>query len=311
MIINMHSHLIHRNMWSEHFWDSSVKIFSKSMNIAADLLINTMLPQMTSANAERYVNALDEAGIDKGLVTGIDFGLSAAGEAKWSVEELNSWVASEIAEYPDKLYGLCGVDPRRGERAIKLVEKAINEWGMKGVKFYPPCGFYPNDPGFFPFYEKCIELDVPIFSHTAVYVPPLMEGIFGDPIYLDSVAAKFPDLKIVLVHLGGESWVHQAIEIIMARPNVFGEISGQQVRMLTDPKKLVKILKRFFLGPGLLNDKIMFGTDWPLLEGDITDKQYLERFKQLPETAQEYGINFKRSDIRKFLGKNAMKLLKL
>ena len=105
---------------------------------------------------------------------------------------------------------------------------------MKGVKFYPPCGFYPNDPAFFPFYEKCVELDIPIFSHSATGSPPFLEGIYADPIYFDSVAAKFPDLKIVLVHLGGWSHVLKSIEIINARPNVYGEISGHQGRLLNE-----------------------------------------------------------------------------
>jgi len=65
-------------MWSEHFWDTTINIYSKAMNVSKELLINTVLPQISNANAENYVIAMDEAGIDNGLVMGVDYGLSTA-----------------------------------------------------------------------------------------------------------------------------------------------------------------------------------------------------------------------------------------
>jgi len=82
----------------------------------------------------------------------MDFGLSKAGEPQWSIEEINHWIASQAEEFSDRLLALCAVDPRRGKRAIKLLEKAVLEWDMKGVKLHPTVGFYPDNPEFFPFY---------------------------------------------------------------------------------------------------------------------------------------------------------------
>jgi len=73
-----------------------------------------------NANAENYVGVLDDASIDKGLVMGVEYGMSMAGEAKWSVEEINKWVVNQISDYPDKLDSLCWVDPRRGDRTFFL-----------------------------------------------------------------------------------------------------------------------------------------------------------------------------------------------
>ena len=314
MIINVHSHLIHRNMWSEYFWDQSANIFSEAMNVPKDVLIKTLLPRISNAYAERYVEAMDDAGIDVGIVNGTDWGKSAAGEAKWSVEEQNQWVYQQVSEYPDKLYAICAVDPRRGDKAIKLVEKAVNEWGMIGVKFHPTAGYYPDNPEFHPFYKKCVELKVPVFSHTSVFSVPLMEGKYADPIYLDSVAARFPDLKIVMLHFGGLPWIRNCVEIMNARQNIYAEISGWQTRALFEVESFLKLLNSVFQSKSLLaplKDRIMFGSDWPLMNTAMEDKEWVEWVKNIPEKAQEYGLKFKRSDIKNLLGLNAKKLLNL
>ena len=314
MIFNTHSHLMHDNATSEFYADGMANEFSKALNVPKEILLqNFNIAEM--ANLGNYIKAMDDAGIDKGLVMGVDFGLSVAGEAKWSIEEINQWVANQVAEYPDKLYALCAIDPRRGVRAIKLLEKAVEEWGMKGVKFYPTCGFYPDDPKFFPFYERCVELEVPIFSHTAIVTTPLMESKYADPIYLDSIAAKFPDLKIVLIHFGGGYWTLKCAEIMSTKPNVYADISGHQNKAFYGTEQFLRLLENLF-GPNTygfypVKHKLMFGTDYPMFENFLKDKDWVEWVKNIPEKAKEYGIKIKRSDVRNLLGENAKKLLKV
>lgn len=315
MIINMHSHLIHKNMWSEKFFKAMVKTIAMGLNQPEDLVEKAIMPGITKTNAEGYVKAMDKGGIDKGLLMGVDFGLSPAGEAKWSVEEMNHWIADQANEYPDKLKALCAVDPRRGEKAINLVEKAVTEWGMVGVKFHPTSGFYPDDPAYFPLYEKIVELDVSLHSHTSLFSVSLMSGKYADPIYLDGVAAKFPDMKIVLVHFGGPAeWISKCLVTMSARPNVYAELSGHQTSVKYYEKEFIEnlsvILKMIGVTSGAFNERIFFGTDWPLLEHVIKGKKFVEWFKNLPEKAKEYNINIKQRDIRKILGENAQKFLK-
>ena len=316
MIFNAHSHLIHKDMISEVYADAQLSEFSKGLNIPKEVLLKNPDPNLTMGSAKRYVKAMDDAGIDKGLVMGIDSGLFDAGKAKWSVEEMNQWVANQVAEYPDKLYALCGIDPRRGDRAIKLLEKAVEEWGMKGVKFYPVCGFYPDDPKFYPFYQRCVELEVPVFSHTAIITMPLMESKYADPIYLDSVAAKFPDLKIVLIHLGGGYWTQKCIEIMSQRPNVYADISGHQNKMVYGTEQFIRLLANVLgqnsFGFFPIKHKLMFGTDWPAFDlPPFKDKLWVDWVKNIPEKAKDYDLNIKRSDIKNLLGNNALKLLNL
>ena len=316
MVINVHAHLAHRNMWSDTFWDFVAENFSKALGVPKETMVEQMLPVYWASNADAFVQVMDAAGVEKALVMGVDYGvMPEVGEAKWSVEEMNQWVAKQADEYPDKLAALCAVDPRRGERAVKLVEKAVEEWGMKGVKLHPTAGYYPDDPVCYPLYEKCVELGVPIHSHTAATITAPMESKYADPIHLDSVAAKFPDLKIILIHFGGLAWNQKATEIMTSRPNIYAEISGHQVAAVGMPQHWLSNLRGILDVPALLGpplrDRITFGTDWPYLVTVLGDDVCVNHIKNLPEKGKEHGIKFTQEEVKKILSENAKKILNL
>nr|MDO8098586.1 amidohydrolase family protein [Candidatus Njordarchaeota archaeon] len=315
MIVNVHAHLAHKDMWADTFWGFVAGSFSKALGIPKDLVTRQLLPQIWASNAKAYVNVLDKAGIDKAIVTGVDYGMSVVGEAKWSVEEMNEWVAKQADEYPDKLVGLCAVDPRRGDRAVRLVEKAVKEWGMKGVKFHPTAGYYPDDPAYYALYKKCVDLNVPLFSHTAALITAPLESKYADPIYLDSVAAKFSDLKIVLLHFGGLSWTLKCAEIMTARANLYTEISGHQMAAVAMPQHELTTLRNLLDVPALLGsslkDRIMFGTDWPYLTSVMGDDAWVGWVRKIPENGKKYGLKFTQEEVSKILGENARRILKL
>ena len=125
MIINTHGHIEHKNCSSEVSHEFLVNSISKTMGIPKEKIYENVLPQIWACDAEMHVKAMDEAGIDRALIMTVDMGMNEdVGEANWTIEEKNQWVVKQAAEYPDKLYTLCAVDPRRGEKAIKLAKKA-------------------------------------------------------------------------------------------------------------------------------------------------------------------------------------------
>src|SRR4030066_106376 len=81
-------------------------------------------------------------------------------------EGIKRAIAEMMAKkYPGRVYSLFAIDPRR-PGGVKLFEKAVTEWNAIGLNFYPPWGFYPNDPICYPFYQKALDLGVPVSIHT-------------------------------------------------------------------------------------------------------------------------------------------------
>lgn len=174
-------------------------------------------------------------------------------------------VIKAAEEFPDRIFGLYGVNPRSGMDGVAELEEAVKEHGFKGIHIHPHgFGFPPNHAYYFPFYAKCQELEVPAvlsMGHSLEPVP--ME--FGRPIHLDEVALYFPKLKIVCAHTGWP-WVEEAIALAARHPNVFIGTSAYA------PKYWKPEMVRF-LDSRRGHDKVMWGTDWPLIKHEESLQQ--------------------------------------
>jgi len=178
----------------------------------------------------------------------------------------NDYVAKLAKDYPDAFLGAWAcIDPWKGKAAVDELERAIKELGMIGLKFQQVAqGFFPDDKRFYPLYETCSALKVPVQFHTGTTgVGAGGPGGFGyklkytKPIpHLDDVAADFPNLTIIGCHAAWP-WQDEMIAVLLHKGNFFNELSGWS------PKYFTPQLKREIAGR--LQDKFMFGTDYPTL----------------------------------------------
>lgn len=211
----------------------------------------------------------------------------------------NDYVASLVKRFPQAFIGFfAACDPWKGKAAIEEIERAAKELGAIGVKFQQAIQeFYPNDRRFYPIYEKCVELKLPVLFHCGT--TGAGAGLPGGggfrlkytrPIpYIDDVACDFPDLTIIMAHPGWP-WVEEQIAVLLHKANVFLDLSGWAPRYFPDSLKR-EINTR-------LQDKVMYGSDYP----DIPPKRWLEEF--------EAG-GYKSEVIEKVLYKNAIRILNL
>jgi predicted TIM-barrel fold metal-dependent hydrolase len=209
----------------------------------------------------------------------------------------NDYVAGVAHQYPDQFIGFASVDPWKGAWAVNELERAVKELGLRGLKLHPTTqAFYPNDPRFYPLWAKCVELGIPIISHsgqTGVGARTPGGGgyklKYAHPMLLDDVAADFPDLTIIMAH-PAVPWQEEQLAVAMHKANVYIDLSGWS------PKYFRPILVQYM--GSLLQDKVLFGSDYPVL----MPERWLNDFEKLdlkPEVRQ------------KILLDNARKLLKL
>ncbi len=177
----------------------------------------------------------------------------------------NDYVASLRTRFPDAIPGAWAcVDPWKGEAAAAEITRAVRDLGMTGVKFHGVAqAFFPDDRRFYPLYETCRALKVPVQFHTGT--TGLGAGTPGGmglklkytrPIHLDDVAADFPDLTVIGCHASWP-WQSEMIAILLHKANVYMETSGWSPRYFT-PELKKEIA-------GRLQDKVMFGSDYPVL----------------------------------------------
>ncbi len=168
------------------------------------------------------IREMDEAGIDKAVIVAADYS-SAYG----TVVVTNEDVARMAKLHPDRFIPFCSVDPSFGRVAVDKLEFAVTELGARGLKLVPPMqGFRFDDPRHEPLWRKAAELDIVVWTHAAHQSStPGTDARLGQPILVEPVAMKFPNLRIVLGHCGFP-WVWESWSLAVRYPNVYVDISA-------------------------------------------------------------------------------------
>lgn len=227
---------------------------------------------------EDLISSMDEAGIDYSLLIadGTVGGTTSAEEA------------IKICEKYPRLKAIGNFEYSNLDRNKRLIEY-LNQGKIHGVKFYPGYeNFFPQDEKIFPFYEQCEKLGKPVIFHTGL----LMEGLSGllrqvQPLNIDDVANKFPNLKIVMAHFGNP-WIIDTVAVLHRNKNVYIDLSGYFEIFKPIPKKDIRYLIQdiTFIKNWVGFKKMLFGTDWPL----YSQKEYLGAVKQIPMTTGEKDL---------------------
>lgn len=306
MIIDSHVHWVVQEWVGERFWQAWVWLTSR-LSGRDEERIRRRLPDFWDPGGEKLVSEMGEAGIDLSIIFPMDFGLAAnVGEAPVSISEVNKAYADLSAKHPQKLVALAGVDPRRKEAPF-LVETAIKDWKMRGLKIHPATGFYPCDPVAYPLYETVEKFGLSVIIHTGQAMHPLYSQ-YAQPVYVDKAAADFPGINFIMAHMG-YGWYPEAISLAANKPNLYLDLSGWQREFHSSPVALYSALRLALntLGKG----RILFGSDWPFFKLLMSQKKWVETLKNLQSSGGGAGFHFTEDEILAIMGENAKRLFKL
>jgi predicted TIM-barrel fold metal-dependent hydrolase len=288
-----------------HTWTRDIisKRDLESRRIAAERLERDPVFDSTIDDLRDAMNA---SGVERAVVLPIDSAFHQ--EMPLSLTEKTDWHVNEVEGSSD-VVTFVGIDPRRGEEGLKELERAVREKGCRGWKMYPPNGFYPDDKEFDPYYTLSVDLDIPILIHQG-FTPRHKHVKYARPVYVDRIAADFPDLKIILAHVGFP-WQDETLMIAAKNPNVSVDVSGWQAIAATVPMKVFQMIgdaKAMRVFP----NRVIFGSDFPLFEYTMPLKNWVEFFTklQLPPELLDQGYKQVREDeIEKVMWKNAAHLI--
>ena len=224
-----------------------------------------MVPELV----ENVVQTMDTLGIDK-IVTC----LPVSYDSKVGPEDFaraNNYTYDCIKRYPKRVYGMCFVNPGFRDAMLDEVDRCVNELGFVGVKLMHQ--YFMDDPAMYPLVEKCIDLDIPIYMHTAHLMDPLSRSKqprCSDGVHMANIARRYPEGTFIMGHLGGGGDWQWSLRAIADTPNVFTDIGGS----ICDRPLVEESVKH--LGA----DRILFATDgsWSstvgkLLGADISDDE--------------------------------------
>jgi len=210
----------------------------------------------------------------------------------------NDLIADYQDAHPEKIIGFAAVDPNE-PNAIEELEHVVLDRGLRGLKLTPIYSdFHPMDERVQPVYEFCAKRGLPIVFHqgtTFVQAAPLKYSL---PILLEDVALKYPDLVMVVAHLG-HPWEADTIVMIRKQPNMFADLSALYYRPWQFYNSMVLAMEY-----GVL-DKLLFGTDYPV----TTIEESLAGIRNLNQVAAPNMPQVPVEKIEEILQRDALKLL--
>jgi predicted TIM-barrel fold metal-dependent hydrolase len=212
-------------------------------------------PKSKLVGADNIIAAMDEEAVDRSVVFGFPWRNAD------TIKNNNDYVMEAVRRYPNRLIGFCCVDPTH-KKAASEVERCLDA-GCSGVG---ELAFYEGGIDekalnlLDPIMEICHDKDKVVLIHTNEPVGHVYPG--KTPITLLQIfklAQRFKENKIVLAHWGGGIFFYHLLkkEVKESLKNIWFDTAASP--FLYDPQiyQYAKTLA------GL--DKILFGTDYPLL----------------------------------------------
>jgi predicted TIM-barrel fold metal-dependent hydrolase len=309
----------------EHYYDDDITAQFEGIDARTGGFVRDKLEDVGDARLE----SMDAAGIDVQVLSH-----GAPSTQKMDAETgvrvaagANDRLAEIIKTHPDRFAGFAALPTADPQASADELERAVNKLGLKGAMIHGLTGgeHFFDKKQFWPIYERAQALDVPLYIHPANIHPGVAEiylndyaeafpGILnagwgftmetataGIRIVLSGVLDAYPDVKIILGHLGETlPFLLWRIEMAVNRPGndgmAFRDAFCSHFHITTSG---------FFSDPALLcciqemgADRTLFAIDYPFVPNE-------------PGPAWMDRLMLNAEDKAKILHGNAEKLLRL
>lgn len=264
----------------QKFWEPFIRLYHIDMF------------KMMNQSLDGKLRMLKEAGIDRSVFIGLD--LAPDFDFKIPIE----YLAELQRKHPDEITAFPALNPKKGiDAALDDIEEMAAS-GIKGFKAFPCFWGDPSDRQYYRLWERAVDKRMIAMFHMGSQIAPGARLKWCQPYLLDDVAMDFPDLPIVIAHMGWPWIAETVMGLGRKNPNVFFDTGALRPSLhfgdvqYTAKEGIYRYIEKQIPG------KILYGSDFP--NGD--PKEMVSGFKAMP-----LGQDF----MDKFMGGNASGLLKL
>lgn len=232
MLVDVHTHFLHGVHWGCEWTDHWQPVYGYPWQ---------------DVTPEDFDDAM--RGVDVAIV----FGLRATAVG---VSTPHEEVAEFCARVRTPTIGFMALDPADPDVLEQLREGV--RLGLKGIKLYPVlAGFDPTDDAHDPFFRAAADAGLPILWHVGTTPSPVGHLQVSQPLVIDDVARRHPDLVQIMAHLG-HPWQRETIAVLRKNAHVYADVSASWARPFDGFQALVRAQEWNVV------DKLLFGSDFPL-----------------------------------------------
>jgi predicted TIM-barrel fold metal-dependent hydrolase len=275
MVIDFHTHI-----FPSYFMEKRGIFFSQEP--AFEALYRSATSRL--ASREELLQTMEEQGIQRSVVFGFPW------EKEEHFRRHNDYILESVQKHPDKLIGFCCFSPL-SPHAPKEVRRCLDA-GLAGVG---ELAVYESGLskeiifGLREVMEICADRNVPVLFHTNEPVGHAYPG--KTPVHLREIydlLKQYPSNKIVLAHWGGGLFFYSLMkkEVRDVLKNVWFDTAASPYLYAPQVYRIAGELAGF--------DRILFGSDYPLLKPDKYFREMAESGMSSEALAKVKGDNAKR-----------------
>jgi len=210
---------------------------------------------------EELIEDMDKHGIDKSIVQG-------AGTFHFTYKDM----AKQISNYPDRLIGFCTFSATEGfpggKAAAEQIEEALSMPEFLGVGELTLTSFRKESfseilKEIRPIMDVITAKNVPVLFHTGVapygqskkHKTPMR---WYNPVYIDDIAQEYPDVPIIIGHMGVQGFFYFGAYADMA---LLAAARNENVYLETSSAP-VEVIEKAVCDPAIGAEKVLFGSDY-------------------------------------------------
>ncbi|HMS74892.1 amidohydrolase family protein [Gordonia sp. (in: high G+C Gram-positive bacteria)] len=207
------------------------------------------------------VAEMDRLGVEAGVLTKVPRDITppyvhGTKSGEQVLRDTCERLAKIAADHPGRFLTSVGIDPRLGYEAAKHVRIAVREYGITCIRIIPMfTGIAIDDKLAYPLYTAACDEGAVVSINVGV-PGPMKPAKLQRTILIDEVALAFPELKLVMSHLG-DPWISETVAMLIKHPNVFAMTAGWAPKYI--PEEILRFAER--RNPG----KLMWASDYPIL----------------------------------------------
>lgn len=230
-------------------------------------------PKARLAGASETIAMMDAQGVDKSVIFGFPW------RSTDTFKRHNDYILEAVARYPDRLIGFCCMDPMHRDAPAE-VERCLQA-GMSGVgelAFYASGLDEASLESLDPIMALAKSFDRPVMLHTNEPVGHRYPGKCPNTLaQISALVRRFSQNRIILAHWGGGLFFYALLKKQMREElaNVWFDTAASPYLYRSDIYRLALEIAG--------TDKILLGTDFPLLE----PQRYFKEMDQAGLTAEQ------------------------
>lgn len=201
---------------------------------------------------------MDRRGVETALAAeGVDQAVVIPEVLPFSGQNITAeWIAA-YCRGSDRLIPFAEFNPAEEADLVATLRRQV-ALGCRGLKLLPSYQLFAlTDRRLYPVYEETQALGIPMMFHCGSSVFDRTMLRFCDPLQIDDLCRDFPNLVVVAAHGGRGFWYDEVTFLTRLHRNLYFDVAGLPPQRLLD----------YFPDLPRLTDRILFGTDWPVLPG--------------------------------------------